>query len=119
MAGTVGVGRRDTAPKPASTLKPYIWLVLAVSTLATVSYGAGDQILHRLAELEDTPTAPALGAIVLFGLCSFASFYATWQTPIPSFVVAIALGIAGHKLLVPIISSPTLPASLVTGSAAI
>src|SRR5262249_37824814 len=54
-----------------------------------------------------------------FGLCSFASFYATWKTPIPSFVVAIALGIAGHKLFAPIVGSPTLLASLVTGSAAI
>ena len=113
------MSNRVKAAKAASTLKPYIWLVLAVATLATVSYGAGDEILHRLAELEDTPTAPVLGAIVLFGLCSFASFYATWKTPIPSFVVAIALGIAGHKLFAPIVNNPTLLASLVTGSAAI
>jgi cell volume regulation protein A len=119
MVRTVRVEQKDTAPKAVSLLRPYIWLALAVATLAGVSYWAGDEILHRLAELEETPTAPVLGAIVLFGVCSFASFYAAWNTPIPSFVVAIALGIAGHKFFAPIVSNPTVLASLVTGSAAI
>jgi NhaP-type Na+/H+ or K+/H+ antiporter len=102
-----------------SAILPYVWLVLAVTLMATVSSFWGDTILDRLAELRDAPTVPVLAALVLFGLCSFASFYATWRTPLPSFVVAIALGIAGHKLFAPIVANPTLLASLVTGSAAI
>lgn len=98
---------------------PYVWLVLAIAAMAVVSNGWGDEILDGLGSLSDSPMAPVLGAIVLFGICSFASFYATWKTPLPSFVVAIALGMAGHKLFAPIVGRPTLLASLVTGSATI
>lgn len=100
------------------SLLPYVWLILAVGGLAAISYGAGDQILQRLSALEDTPTAPVLAALALFGACSFVSFYATWRTPLPSFVVAIALGIAGHALFAPIVANPVLLAALVTASAA-
>ncbi len=106
-------------PTRVSAIEPYAWLFLAVAGLAGVSYGFGDQILRHLSELEDTPAAPALSAIVLFAACSFASFYATWRTPLPSFVVAIALGIAGHTLFGPIVKNTTMLSSLVTGSAAI
>jgi NhaP-type Na+/H+ or K+/H+ antiporter len=109
----------ESANSGTSTHLPYIWLVLGVATLAGISYGGGEQILHRLAELDDAPTAPVLASLVLFALCSFVSFYATWGTPIPSFVVAIALGIAGHTLFSPIVGNPVVLASLVTGSAAI
>ncbi|HEY2708814.1 MAG TPA: cation:proton antiporter [Caulobacteraceae bacterium] len=100
-------------------VQPYIWLVLAVATLAAISYGAGDQILNRLRGLEDAPTAPVLASIVLFGACSFTSYYATWKTPLPSFVVAVALGIAGHTLFAPIVANSVMLASLVTSCAAI
>jgi cell volume regulation protein A len=60
-----------------------------------------------------------LAALSLFALCSFASFYATRGTPLPSFVVAIALGIAGHTLFGPIIANTTTLGALVTASAAI
>ena len=80
---------------------------------------AGKQILHRLSGLEDAPSAPVLAAFSLFALCSFASFYATRGTPLPSFIVAIALGIAGHTLFSPIVVNTTALAALVTGSAAI
>jgi NhaP-type Na+/H+ or K+/H+ antiporter len=103
----------------ASRLLSPIRLVLGVAAIAFISNVAGEQILHRLANLDDAPTAPVLASVVLFSLCSFASFYATRGTPIPSFVVAIALGIAGHTLFSPIVGNPTALASLVTGSAAI
>lgn len=103
----------------ASPRLPYIWLILAVAGLAAISNLAGEQMLHRLAELEDAPTAPVLAALGLFAACSFASFYATRGTPLPSFVVAIALGMAGHTLFAPIVANPTVLASLVTGGAAI
>ncbi|MDE2183183.1 MAG: cation:proton antiporter [Alphaproteobacteria bacterium] len=99
-------------------LAPYVWLVLAVAGLAVVSDRFGDEIVGRLAGLEDAPAAPVLAAIALFGFCSFASFYASWKTPLPSFVVAIALGMAGHALFAPIVANTTLVASLVTVSAA-
>jgi NhaP-type Na+/H+ or K+/H+ antiporter len=110
---------QGVSKKVVSPHQPYIWLVLAVSTLAAVSYGLGDQILHRLSSLDDAPTAPVLAAFGLFALCSFASSYATRGTPLPSFVVAIALGIAGRTLFAPIVENTTALASLVTGSAAI
>ncbi|HTQ13684.1 MAG TPA: cation:proton antiporter [Rhizomicrobium sp.] len=103
----------------ASPRLPYVWLVLAVAALYFISNTAGDQILHRLQSLDDAPAVPVLGAMVLFCLCSFASFYATRGTPLPSFVVAIALGIAGHKLFAPIVDNPVALSALVTGSAAI
>ena len=103
----------------AAQHRAYIWLVLTIAALAIISYGAGDEILRRLSHIEDAPTAPMLSAFVLFGLCSFASFYATWRTPIPSFVVAIALGIAGHPLFAPITGNTAVLAALVTGSAAL
>jgi cell volume regulation protein A len=103
----------------ASPRLPYVWLVLSVAALAGISNVAGTEILHRLAAIEDAPAAPVLAALSLFALCSFASFYATRGTPLPSFVVAIALGIAGHTLFAPIIANGTALASLVTGSAAI
>jgi Kef-type K+ transport system membrane component KefB len=103
----------------ASPRLPYIWLILAVAALAAISNVAGGQIVHRLAGLEDAPSAPVLAAFVLFALCSFASFHTTRGTPLPSFVVAIALGIAGHTLFAPIVNNPTALASIVTGSAAI
>src|SRR5689334_17908849 len=118
MAHTNTTAKSDLAKPPTISIAAYIWLVLSVVGLALLSYGAGHQILNHLASLTDSPTAPVLAAIVLFGLCSFASFYATWKTPLPSFVVAIALGIAGHALFAPIIHNPTMLASLVTGSAA-
>ena len=105
--------------RPASVFLPYIWLTLGVGALAAVSYGGGAQILDYLASLKDAPTAPVLAAFVLLAACSFVSFYATWKTPLPSFVVSIALGIAGHTLFAPIVGNPTVLASLVTGSAAI
>ena len=43
----------------------------------------------------------------------------TRGTPIPSFVVAIAFGIAGHTLFTPIVNNPPVLAAFVTGSAAI
>jgi cell volume regulation protein A len=93
--------------------------VLAVAALAVISNGVGPQVLHRLAEMDDAPAAPVLAALCLFALCSFVSFYATHGTPLPSFVVSIALGIAGHVLFAPIVANSSALASLVTGSAAI
>jgi cell volume regulation protein A len=103
----------------ASPRLPYIWIILAVAALAAISNVAGGQIVHRLTELEDAPSAPVLAAFVLFALCSFASFHTTRGTPLPSFVVAVALGIAGHTLFAPIVNNPTALASIVTASAAI
>ncbi len=105
--------------KAASPRLPYIWLVLAVAVLAGISNGAGADILQRLSAMRDVPAAPELAALTLFALCSFASFYATRGTPLPSFVVAIALGIAGHTLFQPIVGNPAALASLVTLSAAL
>jgi len=104
---------------PGRSALPYVWLVGSIAILAAVSRLAGGQILDRLSSLEDTPTAPILAAIVLFGYCSFTSFYATWKTPLPSFVVAIALGMAGRTLFAPIVGNSHLLAALVTGSAAL
>lgn len=109
----------EGAKKIASPRMPYVWLVLAVAGLAFISNTAGEAILHHLAELEETPSAPVLAALVLFALCSFASFYSTRDTPLPSFVVAIALGIAGHTLFSPIVANPIALSTLVTASAAI
>lgn len=109
----------DTLKHVASPRLPYIWLVLAVAVLAAISNFAGQPILDHLAKLEEAPSAPVLAALSLFALCSFASFYATRGTPLPSFVVAIALGIAGHTLFGPIIANTTTLGALVTASAAI
>ncbi|WP_372781734.1 cation:proton antiporter [Phenylobacterium sp.] len=105
--------------QPRARLRPYLWLIFSVAGFAGISYGVGDQILQRLASLEDAPTAPVLAALVLFAVCSFISFHATRGTPLPSFVVAIALGVAGHTLFAPIVANPVALASLVTASAAI
>ena len=105
--------------RAASPRLPYVWLVLGVGALAAVSNLAGDQILHRLAGLEDVPSAPALASFALIALCSFASFYATRGTPLPSFVAASALGIAGHRFFAPIVANTTALSALVTASAAI
>jgi cell volume regulation protein A len=109
----------ESIKKIASPHLPYVWLVLAVAGLAAISNVAGEQILHRLSELEETPSAPVLAALVLFAVCSFASFYSTRGSPLPSFVVAIALGVAGHTLFSPIVASPVALSALVTASAAI
>ncbi|HWA30748.1 MAG TPA: cation:proton antiporter [Rhizomicrobium sp.] len=98
---------------------PYFGLIVAVAGLALVSNMFGEQILHKLAELEDAPTEPILAPVALFALCSFASFYTTRGTPIPSFVVAILFGIAGRTFFAPIVNNPPVLASFVTGSAAI
>jgi cell volume regulation protein A len=98
---------------------PYLWLVLGVGTIAAIAQFGGPELLARLADIEDAPTAPVLAGIVLIALCSFVSFYATHGTPIPSFVAAIAFGIAGHELFAPIVGNRTLLAALVTGSAAL
>ncbi|HTT98144.1 MAG TPA: cation:proton antiporter [Rhizomicrobium sp.] len=103
----------------ASPRLPYVWLVLAIAVLAAVSNYLGADILSRLAALEDAPSAPILAALVLFALCSFASFYATRDTPLPSFVVAIALGVAGHGLFAPIVANTSALSAIVTASAAI
>jgi cell volume regulation protein A len=118
MSGAKVKVMQEVAPGARLRLRPYLWLVLAVSSFAAVSYSVGDEILCRLAALEDAPTAPILGGLVLFALCSFASFYVARGTALPSFVVAIALGVAGHTLFAPIVANPTVLASLVTGSAA-
>jgi NhaP-type Na+/H+ or K+/H+ antiporter len=104
---------------PGSGVLPYLWLVLGVAGMAFVSGTFGEMIVHRLTTLEDAPTAPVLASIALIAVCSFVSFYATQGTPIPSFVVAIALGIAGHQLFAPIVANRIALASIVTGSAAI
>ena len=109
----------ESIKRAASPRLPYLWLVLAVGGLAAISNLAGELILHRLAELEDVPSAPALASFALIALCSFASFYATRGTSMPSFVVAIALGIAGHTLFAPIVANTMALSALVTGSAAI
>ena len=109
----------ENIKQAASPRLPYVWLVLAVGALAAISNLAGDQILERLGALKDVPSAPALAAFALIALCSFASFYATRGTPLPSFVVAIALGIAGHKFFAPIVANTTALSALVTASAAI
>ena len=97
----------------------YLWLIVSIGLLAAISTNFGGEILRRLGEIEDAPTAPILASLVLFGLCSFASFYATWRTPLPSFLVAIALGMAGHTLFAPIVANRELLAALVTMSAAV
>lgn len=103
----------------ASSRLPYLWLVLGVSALAAVSNLFGAQIMEHIRHLEDAPTEPILAPVALFAICSFVSFYATKGTPIPSFVAAIALGIAGHAFLAPIVNNPATLAALVTASAAI
>jgi len=115
-------GRRTGNPTrlaSVSAFVPYSWLVLGIGIFAAISYGYGDQILDRLASLDDAHTAPVLAAFSLFALCGFVSCYATLGTPLPSFVVAIAFGIAGHRLFAPIVGNSTVLASLVTGSAAV
>jgi len=114
-----GAGVTEQAVKPQSSLLPYIWLVLSVGALAAISNMFGAQILEQLRHLEDAPTEPILAPVALFALCSFLSFYATKGTPIPSFVVAIALGIAGHTFFEPIVKNPPVLAAFVTGSAAV
>lgn len=109
----------ETKSDVASPRLRYVWLILAVALLAAISGMAGPQILERLSALEDAPSAPILAALALFALCSFASFYSTRGTPLPSFVVAIALGIAGHTLFAPIVGNAGALSSIVTGSAAI
>jgi cell volume regulation protein A len=109
----------DDLTKVASPRLPYVWLVLAIAGLAAVSTFLGNDILRQLDGAEDGMTIPVLAALVLFALCSFASFYGTRGTPLPSFVVAIALGMAGHNLFAPIVGNHTALASLVTASAAI
>jgi potassium/hydrogen antiporter len=109
----------EVSGRMAPRLRPYLWLILGVAGLGVIAYGLGQPILERLSALDETPTAPELAALVLFALCSFASFYATRGTPIPSFVVAIALGVAGHPLFAPIVANPLALGSLVTASAAI
>jgi NhaP-type Na+/H+ or K+/H+ antiporter len=104
--------------KPAKLL-PYFWLVLGVAALAVISNRYGVEVMHYLRELEDAPSAPILATVALIALCSFVSFYATRGTPFPSFVVAIALGIAGHELFAPIVANRILLGSLVTGLAAL
>lgn len=101
------------------TLAALAVLIVSVGGLAVVSNLAGEAILARLQTLKDAPAAPVLAALALFAFCSFASFYATWKTPLPSFVVAIALGMAGHTLFAPIVANSSLLAALVTGSAAL
>jgi NhaP-type Na+/H+ or K+/H+ antiporter len=107
------------AARASTSFVPYLWLIASVGAIGVVSAFSGDEILQRLDALKESPSAPVLAAAALFGLCSFASSYATWKTPLPSFVVAIALGMAGHKLFAPIVARPTLLAALVTGSAAL
>ncbi|HWA91432.1 MAG TPA: cation:proton antiporter [Rhizomicrobium sp.] len=97
----------------------YLWLMFAVAALGEVSEFFGDELLQLLTRLDDAPSVPVLAALSLFAFCSFASFYATRGTPLPSFVAAIALGIAGHKLFAPIVENPVALVSLVTASAAI
>ena len=113
----------DEPPKHAggarAALATYTALLASLLVLGGLSYGAGDVIVARLSALDDLPIAPELASIALFGICSFASFYATRNTPLPSFVVAIALGMAGHTLFAPIVSNSLVLASLVTGSAAV
>ncbi|HZZ90644.1 MAG TPA: cation:proton antiporter, partial [Caulobacteraceae bacterium] len=111
--------RTARAKERFSAALPYVWLVVAVGGLSLVSWQFGDDIVRRLNALEDAPTAPVLASIVLFAACGFASYYATWKTPLPSFVVAIALGVAGHALFAPIIHNDVMLASLVTASAAV
>ena len=110
---------QDVNKRAPAQLRPYLWLILAAGVLAAVSYGAGPLILARLDSLEETPTAPELAALALFALCGFASFYGTRGTPLPAFVVAIVLGVAGHPLFAPIVASPLALGSLVTASAAL
>jgi len=97
----------------------YFWLAAAVAALALVSHVFGKPILAALNGLADVPFAPALAGFGLIALCSFASAYATRDTPLPSFVVAIALGMAGHDVFAPIAANKTALGALVTGSAAI
>ena len=97
----------------------YGLIALAVALLAVLSFGADDDILHWLAAREDAPSTPLLAALALFALCSFVSFHASRGTHLPSFVVAIALGIAGRPLFAPIVADTNVLAALVTGSAAI
>jgi NhaP-type Na+/H+ or K+/H+ antiporter len=94
-------------------------IALAVAALALLSFGAGEHILGWLSARADAPAAPLLAALVLFALCSVVSFHAARGTALPSFVVAIALGIAGRPLFAPIVADSTVLAALVTGSAAI
>jgi NhaP-type Na+/H+ or K+/H+ antiporter len=109
----------ETTQRARSSRQPYVLLVLGVAVLAVISNVFGEQIMHQLAHLEDAPTEPILAPVALFAVCSFLSFYATRGTPIPSFVAAIALGIAGHTFFAPIVQNPPVLAAFVTGSAAI
>jgi NhaP-type Na+/H+ or K+/H+ antiporter len=108
----------NTARAPSAWLA-YVWLAVSVGVLGLISYNFGDEILRRLGNIEDAPTAPILASLVLFGLCSFASFYSAWRTPLPSFLVAIALGMAGHTLFAPIVANREMLSALVTVSAAV
>ena len=109
------MSKAETGP----TLRRYIAIIVVVAAFGALSYAAGTEILHHLAALDDAPTAPVLAALCLFATCSFASFYLTRSLALPSFVVAIALGIAGHALFAPIVANRLLLASLVTTSAAL
>lgn len=87
--------------------------------MALISHHYGHTIIEEIEALEDVPSEPILFTIALIGLCSFISFYATDGTPIPSFAVAIALGIAGRELFAPVIANQLLLRTLVTGLAAL
>ena len=104
---------------PSPSFLPYLRPVVAVAVLGVLAHAGGGAILAHLAAIDDAPSAPVLAAFALFALCSFASFYATQGTPIPSFVVAIVLGMAGRPLFLPIVSNPIALSSVVTAGAAV
>jgi len=66
MVSEAGEPVGGTEARERSGFAPYLWLVISVAALASISYGAGDRILRQLVELGDSPTAPVLGAVVLF-----------------------------------------------------
>ncbi len=58
-------------PKTESRSWPYLWLVLGVAAVGTVSNLAGDAILAQLSSLGDAPTAPVLASLALIAICGF------------------------------------------------
>jgi len=119
MAQKREMPKRKPRPRLYLRSKIYLRLAIAVAALALISNLAGARIVGALNGMEDVPFAPALAGFGLIAFCSLACAYGTRGTSLPSFVVAIAFGIAGHALFAPIIANQTALAALVTASAAV
>lgn len=81
-----------------------LWIVIWIAQIALISSLVGEAVLRLLEHGAEAQLIKVFFGIAMICLLSFMSFYLAHENPLPSFVIALLVGIAAKPFLGPLVA---------------